>query len=253
MSHLTRRGCVGLLGAAAAWPLAARAQAMPLIGFLDTRSNTAVAERMRAFHQGLKATGLIEGDNVTIAYRWGDNRPDRLPELAAELVGRNVSAIVTTGGNPAALAAQAATSTIPIVFLVGADPVTMGLVKSLARPGGNLTGVNLVVLELEQKRLGLLRELLPQAARIAVLVNPGEPVNAETTVRDVSEAARTLGLQVQFFNAGTIRDIDTAFENIMRERPDALFVGSSAFHNARRVQLVQLAAAHRLPAIYALR
>jgi putative ABC transport system substrate-binding protein len=228
-------------------------QAMPVIGFLDTRSNSGVVERLRALHQGLRDTGYIEGDNIAIAYRWGENRPERLPELAAELVRRNVSVIVTSGGNPAAAAAKAATSTIPIVFLVGADPVQMGLVKSLARPGGNLTGVNLVILELEQKRLGLLRELLPEAKRVAVMINPGEPINAQTTIREVTEAARMLGLEVQFFNAGTIRDIDGAFEKIMHKRPDALFVGSSAFHNARRVQIVQLAAAHRVPTIYALR
>ena len=253
--RLRRRDVITLLGGAATgWSFSARAQpAMPVIGFLDTRSSSGLAERLRAFHQGLRQTGYVEGDNVVIAYRWGENRPDRLQELAADLVRRNVAVIVTSGGNPAALAAKGATTTVPVVFLVGADPVQMGLVKSLAKPGGNLTGVNLLILELEQKRLGLLREFLPQAKRVAVLVNPGEPVNAQTSIRDVTEAAGKLGFEVRFFNAGTIIDIDTAFEKIMLERPDALFVGSSAFHNARRVQIVQLAAAHRLPAIYALR
>ena len=253
--RLRRRDVITLLGGAATgWSFSVRAQpAMPVIGFLDTRSSSGLAERLRAFHQGLRQTGYVEGDNVVIAYRWGENRPDRLQELAADLVRRNVAVIVTSGGNPAALAAKGAATTVPVVFLVGSDPVQMGLVKSLAQPGGNLTGVNLVILELEQKRLGLLRELLPQAKRVAVLVNPGEPVNAQTTTRDVTEAAGKLGFEVRFFNAGTIIDIDTAFDKIMLERPDALFVGSSAFHNARRVQIVQLAAAHRLPAIYALR
>jgi putative ABC transport system substrate-binding protein len=243
-----------IAGAAAGWPLAVQAQhSMPAIGFLDARSNQGVAERMRAFHQGLKETGYVEGENVAVVYRWGDNQRDRLPELAADLVRRNVAVIVTSGGPPAALAAKAATSTIPTVFLVGEDPVRLGLVRSLARPGGNRTGVNLVLNELEGKRLSLLHELLPLASRLAVLVNPADATNTATTLREVGAAARTFGMQMQVFNAGTPREIDAAFESIARERPEALFVGASAFLNARRIQLVQLAAAHRLPAIYGLR
>lgn len=254
---MQRREFLGALGGAAAtnaWPIAAHAQqAMPVIGFLDARSNSGVGERMRALHQGLKETSHVEGDNLTIVYRWADNRPERLPELAADLVRRNVSVIVTAGGNITAQVVKAATSSVPVVFLVATDPVQLGLVTSLARPTGNLTGINMILLELEQKRLGLLLELLPQAKRIAVLVSTGEQQNAETTIRDVGVAARTAGLQVQILKVSTIREIDTAFEQIARERADALFVGSSAFMNARRVQLVQLAAAHKIPAIYALR
>jgi putative ABC transport system substrate-binding protein len=226
---------------------------MPVVGFLDTRSNSGVGERMRAFHHGLKQAGFVEGDNLTVAYRWGEYRIDRLPELAADLVRRNVAVIVTSGGPPAALAAKAATSTIPTIFLVGEDPVRLGLVQSLAKPGGNRTGINLLLNELEGKRLGLLRELLPQATRLAVLVNPADATNTAVTVRDVGAGARAFGMQVQILNASTPREIDAAFESIERERPDALFVGASAFLNVRRVQLVQLAAAHRLPAIYGLR
>jgi putative ABC transport system substrate-binding protein len=239
---------------AVVWPLHGHAQqTMPMVGFLDTRSNSGVGERMRAFHQALKRAGFVEGENLTIAYRWGEYRIERLPELAADLVRRNVAVIVTTGGPPAALAAKAATSTIPTVFLVGDDPVRLGLVQSLARPGGNRTGVNLLLNELEGKRLGLLRELLPQAARLAVLVNPADATNTAVTVREVGAGSRDFGMQVKFFNASTPREIDAAFEGIERERPDALFVGASAFLNVRRVQIVQLAATHRLPAIYGLR
>jgi putative ABC transport system substrate-binding protein len=238
----------------AVWALLARAQqATPVIGFLDSRSNQGVADRMRAFHRGLKESGFVEGDNLTVAYRWGEHRMEKLPELAAELVRRNVDVIVTSGGPPSALAGKTATSTVPTVFLVGEDPVRLGLVRSLARPGGNRTGVNLVLNELETKRLGLLHELLPQATRIAVLVNSADPTNSATTIREVGAAARTLGLQIRILYASTPREIDLAFENMGRERPDALFVGASAFLNVRRVQLVQLAAAHRLPAIYGLR
>jgi putative ABC transport system substrate-binding protein len=226
---------------------------MPMAGFLDTRSNSGVGERMRAFHHGLKQVGFVEGDNLTVVYRWGDNHTERLPELAADLVRRNVAVIVTSGGPHAALAAKAATSTIPTVFLVGEDPVRLGLVQSLARPGGNRTGINLLLNELEGKRLGLLRELLPHASRVAILVNPADATNTAVTVREVREAAHAFGMQVQFLDASTPREIDAAFENIERERPDALFVGASAFLNVRRVQLVQLAATNRFPAIYGLR
>jgi ABC-type uncharacterized transport system substrate-binding protein len=252
---MRRREFITLLGGAAAWPLAARAQqpTMPVIGFLDSRPPDEMANRLSAFRRGLKEAGYVEGENVAIEYRWADNRIDRLPELAAELVRRQVNVIVTTGGNPPALAAKAATTMIPIVFLVGQDPVGLGLVASLARPGGNLTGINLFANELEAKRLALLRELVPKAARIAMLVNPADVPNTEATLRDVGAAARAIGLQIQVLNVGTNREIDAAFETIGRERLDALFVAAAAFLNIRRVQLVQLAAFHRLPASYALR
>jgi len=249
-----RRELIALLGgAAAAWPLAARAQqpAMPVIGFLDTRSpDTWIEDRLRAFRQGLKDTGYVERENVAIEYRWGENQVDRLPELAAELVRRQVAVLVTTGGAPALAAAKAATTTIPIVFVVAEDPVRLGFVASLARPGGNATGVNIFTIELAAKRLELLRELVPGAARMAVLVTAA---SAETTVRDVEAAARALGLQIQVFNVSAIREIDAAFATFARERPDALFVAGDPFLGGRRVQLAQLAAFHRLPATYALR
>jgi ABC-type uncharacterized transport system substrate-binding protein len=250
---MIRREFITLLGgAAAAWPLAARAQqaAMPVIGLVDIRSpDTMMEGRLRAFRQGLKDTGYVERENVAIEYRWAENQVDRLPALAAELVRRQVAVFVTTVP-VAALAAKAATTTIPIVFIVAEDPVRLGLVASLARPGGNLTGINIFTIELAAKRLELLRELVPGAARMAVLVTAA---NAETTVRDVEAAARALGLQFQVFNVSTIREIDAAFATFARERPDALFVAGDPFLSGRRVQLAQLAAFHRLPATYALR
>src|SRR5262249_27285501 len=235
-----------------AWPLGARAQqvTMPAIGFLDTRSPDAMADRLRAFRQGLKDAGLVESDNVAIEYRWAEGQYDRLPALAAELVRRPVAVIAAGGGIPAALAAKAATTTIPIVFIAPEDPVKLGLVASLARPGSNLTGINIFSGELTAKRLELWRELVPGAARVAVLVNPANVVNTEITLRDVEAAARAAGLQVQVFNASTSREIDTAFAIFAPELPDALFVGNDGFFNSRRVQFVQQAAHHRLPASY---
>jgi putative tryptophan/tyrosine transport system substrate-binding protein len=256
MFGMKRREFITLLGgAAAAWPLAARAQqpAMPVIGFLNSQSPEGYAEPMRAFRQGLKDAGYIEGENLAIEYRWANNEMDRLPALAAELVRRRVAVIATTGGASTAIAAKAATTTIPIVFTSGDDPVRRGLVASLARSGGNLTGVSFLVVELLAKRLELLRELVPGAARAAVLVNPAEAVNTEITLRDVEAAARSFGLQVQVLKADTSDEINAAFESIGRERPDALFVAATAFFVARRTQLVQLAAFHRLPAAYPLR
>jgi putative tryptophan/tyrosine transport system substrate-binding protein len=251
---MKRRVFISLLGgAAAAWPLAARAQqpGMPVIGFLDIRSpDTMIEDRLRAFRQGLKDTGYVERENVAILYQWAENQIDRLPDLATELVRRQVAVIVTTGGPAAAFAAKAATTTIPIVFIVAEDPVKLGLVASLARPGGNLTGINIFTAELAAKRLELLSELVPGAARMAVLVTADI---AETTARDVEAAARALGLQIQIFNVSTIREIDAAFATFARERPDALFVAGDPFLSSRRVQLAQLAAFHRVPAIYALR
>jgi putative ABC transport system substrate-binding protein len=190
---------------------------------------------------------------VAIEYRWAENQIDQQPALVAELVRRQVTVIATTGGPVTALAAKAATTTIPIVFVVAEDPVRLGLVASLARPGGNLTGINIFTAELVAKRLELLRELVPGAARLAVFANPTNAAIAETTVRDVEAAARALGLQIQIFNVSTSREIDAAFATFVRERPDALFVGGDPFLNSRRVHLAQLAAFHRLPATYALR
>jgi putative tryptophan/tyrosine transport system substrate-binding protein len=251
--EMKRREFITLLGAAA-WPLAARAQqaVMPVIGFLDSRSSDGMTSRLAAFRQGLKEVGFVEGENVTIIYRWAEDRVDRLPEMASELA-RQATVIVTTGGPPAAFAAKAATTTIPIVFLVGIDPTRLGLVTSLARPSGNLTGINMLTMELEAKRLQLLHQLVPQAQRIAVLVDPGSVTNAETTLRDVGAAARTIGLQLQVLKAKTAREIEDGFAWSERQKPDALFVGATAFLNIRRVQLVQLAAFHRLPATYGLR
>jgi putative tryptophan/tyrosine transport system substrate-binding protein len=249
---MRRRKFLGVLGAAAAWPVAARGQqaAMPVIGFLHPSSPENYGSPMRAFRQGLKDAGFVEGENVTIEYRWADNQIDRLPALAAELVRRRVAVIAAGGGTVSPKVAKATTTTIPIVFTVGDDPVKQGLVASLARPGGNVTGINIFAIELESKRLELLRELVPGAVRIAVLVSPISAAGAESTVRDVEAAARAMGLQIQVFNASTSREIDAAFATLVNERPDALFVGAGSFWIDRRVQLAQLAARHALPAIY---
>jgi putative ABC transport system substrate-binding protein len=249
-----RREFIMLLsGAVAAWPLAARSQqsAMPVIGFLDTRSPDGMTDRLRAFREGLKDSGYVERENVAIEYRWADNQLDRLPELAAELVRRQVAVIAATS-TYSAFAANAATTTTPIVFLVGEDPVRLGLVASLARPGGNLTGINNFAGELTVKRLELLREMVPGAARIAVLVNPAN-IAIETTLRDVQSAARVMGLQIQVLKASTSREIDAAFATFVRERPDAVFVSLDVFFISRRAQLVNLASRHALPATYPLR
>jgi putative ABC transport system substrate-binding protein len=249
---MRRRELITFLGGGAvAWPLAARAQqpATPIIGLLDPRSPDGFADRLRGFRQGLKETGYVEGENVAIEYRWAENRSERLPELAADLVRRRVAVIAATGGFAMASAAKAATSAIPIIFIVGEDPVRLGLVDSLARPGGNLTGVNFLAAELTAKRLDLLRELVPGATRIAVLVNPTD-ANTEPTLRDVDAVARTVGLQVQVVHASSSREIEAAFAAIAREKSDALFVGNAPFFNVRRVQLVQLAARHTIAATY---
>jgi putative tryptophan/tyrosine transport system substrate-binding protein len=252
MFDIARREFITLLGGAAvAWPLTAHAQqvAMPVIGLLDPRSPEAMADRLRAFRLGLKDVGYVEGDNVTIIYRFAEDQNDRLPELAAELVRRQVT-VIAASATTAAPAAKAATTTIPIAFIAAQDPVRLGLVASLARPGGNLTGINFFSGELAAKRLDLLRDLLPRAVRVAVLVNPADAANTASILRDVEAAARAIGLQVQVLNASTSREINAAFENVGRDRPDALFVGANTFLNARRIQVVQLAAFHRLPALY---
>jgi putative ABC transport system substrate-binding protein len=252
-SDMQRREFIRLLGgAAAAWPLAARAQqpTMPVIGLLDTRSPDDFPEAHRAFRQGLKTAGFVEGENVAIENRWGQNQTSRLPELAAELVRRRVAVIATLGGEPAAVAAKGETATIPIVFISGQDPVKQGLVVSIARPGGNLTGVNFFAGELAAKRLGLLHELVPGAVRVAVLVDPANAPVTQSTLKDVESAARAMGLQLKVFNASTSREIDAAFASFERERPDALFVGGAPFLNARRVQLTFAAGRNGIPAIY---
>jgi len=255
-AKMKRRAFITLVGgAAAAWPLAAHAQqtAMPVIGFLHSASADTFADRLRAFRQGLKETGHVEGGNVTIEYRWAENQLDRLPALAAELVRRQVTMIVAAGGTVSTLAAKAATTTIPIVFAAGEDPVRLGLVASIARPGGNLTGINFLNTELTAKRLGLLRELVPKAVRIAVLVNPDNAPIAEPMLRETLESARAIGLQIQVFNVSNSREIDATFPVLVRERPDALFIGPDPFFNNRRKQLVLQAMRHGLPAGYASR
>ena len=249
-----RREFITLLGGVASWPLAARAQqpAMPVIGFLIPTLPDGFTARLSGFRQGLKDAGYVEGENVTIEYRWAENHPDRLPGLAADLVRRQVTVIATTGHDPA-FAAKAATGTIPIVALVAEDPVRLGLVASLARPGGNLTGINFFNAELAAKRLELLRELVPTATRVAVLVNPTNVTMTEATLKDVEPAARAMGLQIRVLNASSSRDINVAFASFVRERPDAVFVGLDAFLGSRRVQLVHLASRHSVPTTYPLR
>ena len=255
MFDMRRREFLTLLGGAAAWPLAARAQqpAMPVVGFLFRGTPDGFTARLRAFRDGLKDSGYVEGENVAIEYRWGENQMDRLPALAADLVRRRVAVIVAPAGPAPALAARAATTTIPIVFLVGEDPVRLGLVASLARPGGNLTGINAFSSELSAKRLELLHTLVPGATRVAVLVNPANATTTETTLRDLEPAGRAMGLQIQVLNASTPHEIDTVFAPFVRERPDAIFVSIDQLFFRRRVQLVNLASRYAVPAAYALR
>jgi putative ABC transport system substrate-binding protein len=254
MTGMGRREFVILLGGAAAtWPLAARAQqpATPVIGFLSSGSSDAFAHRVRAFHHGLKEAGYIEGENATILYRWAEGQNDRLPALADDLVRRHV-ALIATFGSIATVTAKKATATIPIVFAMDEDPVRLGFVTSLSRPGGNLTGTNFLANEIVAKRLELLRDLVPAAKRVAVLVNPTYP-GSETTLREVPAAARLMGLQIDVLNASTSGEIDAAFASLMRDRPDALFVGGDPFFSVRRVQLVNLVARHGLPATFSSR
>jgi putative ABC transport system substrate-binding protein len=249
---MRRREFITLLGgAAAAWPLAARAQqpAMPVIGFVDGGSPEGRARFAAAFRKGLNETGYDEGQNVLVEYHWLNGQYDRLPSLMADLVRRRVAAIAAIG-NPPALAAKAATTTIPIVFGVGQDPVRMGLVASLARPGGNATGINFFNQEAVAKRLGFLRELVPKAIRIAVLVNPTNTSATEAALLEIREAARALGLQIAVLNASTSREIEAAFSTLVPDRADALFVAPDGFFTGRPVQFATLAAHHRVPAAY---
>ena len=253
---MRRRDFITLLGgAAAAWPLAARAQqpAMPVIGFLHIASSDGSADRLRAFRQGLKEAGFAERENVAIEYSWAENQTDRLPELAAELVRRKVAVIATTGGPAVALAAKTATTTIPIVFTTAGDPVAQGLVANLNRPDANVTGVSFLVATLAAKQLGLLHELLPGAARIAVLVDPNNTLLTEAFIPDVRAAASAIRKQIDVLYASTGRDIDTVFESLAQKPVDALLVGPGAFFFNRRVQLVTLATRHAVPTIYGVR
>jgi putative tryptophan/tyrosine transport system substrate-binding protein len=250
---MRRREFITGLGSAATWPLVARAQqpALPVIGYVGGGADAA-ARYVAAFRKGLGETGYVEGQNVTVEYHGLEGQFDRVPALIADLVRRRVAVIASTV-TPAMIAAKAATATIPIVFGVGEDPVRLGLVASLARPGGNATGVNFFNVEVIAKRLGLLHELVPKAVRVAVLINPANAPVTETTLRDVQEAARTIGLQIHVLNASTIREIDAAFATLERDRPDALFVAADAFFTSRRVQITTLVARGRIPAAYSTR
>jgi putative tryptophan/tyrosine transport system substrate-binding protein len=251
---IRRRDFITLLGGAAAWPLAARAQqpAMPVIGFLDSGSAVAFAGRVAAFRRGLSETGYVEGQNAAIEYRWADGQYDRLPALANDLVRRHVAVIAATGSANSAQAANAATASTPIVFANGGDPVTLGLVRSLNRPGGNATGVTYFLSTLGPKRLELLREVVPTAAVIGLLVNPTNPVT-ETDMRDMQAAAGTIGQQLRILNASSERDFDIAFATLVQQRANALVVHNDAFFSSRHKEIVALAAHYAVPAIYYLR
>lgn len=249
---MRRRAFIAGLAGAAALPIVVRAQQapMPVIGFLDSRFSDALGDRLRGFHLGLKLAGYVEGENVAVVYRFAENQAERLPGLASELVRRPVAVIVASGGPNVMFASKAATTTIPVVFLSGDDPVRIGLVASLARPGGNLTGINFLNRELTAKQLELLRQLVPAATRLAVLVNPANPTITETTMRDAEQAAAAMGLQIQIIRASTSREIDAAFAVIASDRSTALFVATDPFFNSRRVQLSLAAMRHEIPALY---
>jgi putative ABC transport system substrate-binding protein len=249
---MRRREFIVAFGGSAAWPLVSHAQqsAIPVVGFLDSRSTETVGNRLRGFRQGLGEDGYAEGRNVAIEYRWAENQLDRLPELAGDLVRRRVNVIVASGGQPVNFAAQAATTTIPVLFLSAQDPVKVGLVTNLARPSGNLTGVNFFNAELAAKQFDLLREILPKVRRIAVLVDPNARENTEVTLHDLETAARAGGIQVQVLRTANSQDIDAAFEEIDREHIDGVFVEQSPFFTSRRVQLAQLTAHYSISASY---
>ena len=250
-----RREFITLVGsAAAAWPLAAGAQPMmPVVGFLGAGALDNYVLYLAAFRKGLAETGYVEGQNVAIEYRWAEGQYERMAQLAADLVLRRVAVIAVPGSPPGARAAKAATSTIPIVFSVGDDPVRSGLVASISRPGGNATGINFLTGEVVAKRLALLHELLPGATRVTAFINPADASRAEVLREEVEVAARTVGMQLQILNPSTTREIDAAFAALVRERADALFVGPDAFYNSRRVQLANMAARHVVPTAFAVR
>jgi putative tryptophan/tyrosine transport system substrate-binding protein len=252
---MRRREFITLLGSAAAWPLAARAQqpAVPVVGFLSSASLHLYADRLRAFREGLKELGYIEGQNLEIEYRWAEGQNNRLPALAAELVEHQVAVIAAAGGTPSAVAAKAATTTIPIVFGVAVDPVEVGLVASLNRPGGNLTGVTNLSVEVGPKRLELLHELVPTATIIAVLVDPTGPALADPFSRAVQTAAHTLGLQLNVLHASTEGDLDKVFEALVRLRAGGLVIGPGTFFSARSERLAALTVRHAVPAIFQFR
>ena len=250
---MRRREFIRLIsGTAVAWPLAAHAQqpAMPVVGLVNGGSADAAVRFVAAFRKGLNETGYVEGQNVTVEYHWLEGQYDRVPALMANLVRRRVAVIVTPSIATVALAAEAATATIPIVFGIGEDPVQRSLVANMARPGGNATGANFLATEVAAKRLRLLHDLLPKAVRVAVLVNPASASNTESTLREVQEAAPALGLNIEILNATTIGDIDAAFAALARERPDALFVGPDGFFTSRRGQFATLTAVNKIPATY---
>jgi putative tryptophan/tyrosine transport system substrate-binding protein len=249
---MRRREFFGVLGGAAAWPLAARAQQppMPVIGFLSNASTGLYEHRLRPFREGLKEAGYLEGQNVEIDYRWADGQNDRLPALAAQLVQRRVAVIVAAGGTPSAVAAKAATATIPVVFGVAVDPVEVGLVASLSRPGGNLTGVTNLNVEVGPKRLEILRELLPSLAVVAVLINPASPAIMEPYMRGLQAASGTLGLKLHVLHASTEHDFETVFESLVQLQAGALVIGPDIFFNARTEQLAALALRHKVPAVF---
>ena len=248
--QLKRREFIGLLsGAATVWSLAASAQQKPVIGFLNSGSADTYADRITAFHQGLQQLGYVDGENVVVVYRWALGQYDRLPAFAAELVNRRVSVLVATGGEPAALAAKSATSTIPIVFAIGGDPIKLGLVASYNRPGGNATGANILAAEMDGKRLGLLHEMMPNATRVGALLNPNFPPYAEQ-LNDLQHAARMANLEVEILHANTDEEIDAAFEFASQKRLEALVLAASPFFDTRRDKLIALSAGHALPTIY---
>lgn len=252
-NNIARRKFIAVLGgAAASWPpmVCAQRQALPVVGFVTGRSADTSTHYLAAFRQGLKEAGYIEGQNVTVEYHWLDGRYDRLRELMADLVRRQVAVISTPGSNPAALAAKAATGTIPIVFGVGEDPVRLGLVASLARPGGNATGVNFFGHEVAAKALLLLHDLVPNAVRIAILVNPANSSVSEATIHEIQKAAPAIGLTVEIFNATTIAEIDAVFASFASKRPDALFVAADGFFSSRGGQFAALTARDKIPAVY---
>jgi len=250
---MRRREFIAGLGSAAAWPSMAHAQqpAVPVVAFLNASSPDASARYVAGFRTGLGDFGFVEGQNVLIEYHWLEGQYDRVPALISELVRRRVSVIATPGNTPAALAAKAATSTIPIVFGVGDDPVSLGLVASLAHPGGNATGLNYFTAEAVPKRLGLLHELVSKAVRVAVLVNPGNLGTADATARQVQDAARLIGLSVDILKASTSRDIEDAFATMVRDRTEALFVAGDGYFSSRRAQFATLSARHGIPASFA--
>jgi putative ABC transport system substrate-binding protein len=252
---MRRRELITLVGGAAvAWPLAARAQqpTVPVVGFVSSRSLDGSARHAAALSKGLRESGYVEGQNMMVEYHWLSGQHDRLPSLMADLVRRGV-AVIATAGDPPTLAAKAATATIPIVFGVSTDPVGLGLVASLARPGGNATGINFFTTEVLAKRLALLRELVPKTVRVAVVINPTNSASTESTLRELPEPAREMGLQIQTINASTSREIEAAFATVVRDHADALFVAPDGFFNARRVQFATLASRYGIPAAYASR